>query len=114
MRVSKIFTKTTKTVPADEVSKNAQLLIQAGYIYKEMAGAYAYLPLGKKVLDNIIQIIREEMNAEGGNEISLTALQRKELWETSGRWSDDVMDVWFKTDLASGGQVGLAQLMKNR
>ncbi|MDN5835104.1 MAG: His/Gly/Thr/Pro-type tRNA ligase C-terminal domain-containing protein [bacterium] len=108
MRISKLFTKTTKSVPADEVSKNAQLLIQAGFIYKEMAGVYAYLPLGKKVLDNITQVVREEMNAVGGNEISLTALQRKDLWETSGRWSDEVMDVWFKTDLASGGQVGLA------
>ena len=121
MRVSQLFTKTRKEAPADEQAKNAQLLIRAGFIYKEMAGVYVYLPLGKRVLDNIIQIIREEMNAVGGNEISLTALQQKETWEASGRWSDEVMDVWFKTKLASGADLGLAptheepltKLMKN-
>lgn len=121
MRLSKIFTKTSKEAPADEVAKNAQLLIRAGFIYKEMAGVYTYLPLGKIVLDNIISIIREEMDLVGGNEISMTALQQKDTWEASGRWSDDVVDVWFKTKLASGSEVGLAptheepltQLMKN-
>lgn len=108
MRVSQLFTKTSKTAPADEVSKNAQLLIRAGFVYKEMAGVYTYLPLGKRVLDKIIQIIREEMNSVGGNEISLTALQQKDVWEASGRWSDEVMDVWFKTKLASGAELGLA------
>jgi prolyl-tRNA synthetase len=108
MKASQLFTKTSKTVPADETAKNAQLLIQAGFINKEMAGVYTYLPLGKIVLENIIQIIREEMNAVGGNEISLTALQQKDVWEASGRWNDDVMDVWFKTKLANGTEVGLA------
>ncbi len=121
MRITKLFTKTLKNAPADEVAKNAQLLIRAGYVYKEMAGVYAYLPLGKKVLENIIQVIREEMNAVGGNEISLTALQPSEVWQTSGRWDDNVMDVWFKTKLANGSELGLAptheepltKLMKN-
>ena len=121
MRVSKLFTKTSKTAPADEVAKNAQLLIRAGYIHKEMAGVYTYLPLGKIVLDKIVQIIREEMNAVGGVEMSLTALQKKDTWEISGRWDDEVMDVWFKTKLANGSEVGLAptheepltNLMKN-
>jgi prolyl-tRNA synthetase len=108
MRVSNLFTKTSKTAPADEVAKNAQLLIRAGFIYKEMAGVYAYLPLGKRVLDKIVQIIREEMDAIGGNELSLTALQQKDVWEASGRWDDSVMDVWFKTKLASGSELGLA------
>lgn len=108
MRISQLFTKTSKTAPADEVAKNAQLLIRAGFVYKEMAGVYAYLPLGKRVLDKIIQIIREEMDAIGGNEISLTALQPKDAWEASGRWSDEVMDVWFKTKLANGADLGLA------
>lgn len=108
MRVSHLFTKTLKNAPADEVAKNAQLLIRAGFVYKEMAGVYAYLPLGKKVLDNIIQIIREEMNAVGGNELSLTALQSSEVWKTSGRWDDKVLDVWFKTKLANGSELGLA------
>ncbi len=108
MRLSQLFTKTSRNVPADETAKNAQLLIQAGFINKEMAGVYAYLPLGKIVLDNIVQIIREEMNAIGGQEISLTALQGKEVWETSGRWSDEVVDVWFRTKLANGTELGLA------
>lgn len=107
MRLSTLFTKTRKQAPADEVSKNAQLLIRAGFIHKEMAGVYAYLPLGKKVLDNIVQAIREEMNSVGGNEVSLTALQRKEPWLASGRWSDDVMDVWFRTKLQNGTELGL-------
>lgn len=108
MRTSQLFTKTSKTAPADEEAKNAQLLIQAGYIYKEMAGVYAFLPLGKRVLDNIIQIIREEMDALGGNELSLTALQPKRVWEATGRWSDEVVDIWFKTKVASGQDAGLA------
>ena len=65
MRQSQLFTKTRKELPADEVSKNAQLLIRAGYIHKEMAGAYSYLPLGFRVLTKIVNIIREEMNATG-------------------------------------------------
>lgn len=121
MRLSNLFTKTSKTAPADEVAVNAQLLIRAGFVYKEMAGVYAYLPLGKRVLEKIIQIVREEMDAVGGNEISLTALQHKEAWEASGRWSDEVLDVWFKTKLATGAELGLAptheepltRLMKN-
>lgn len=108
MKISQLFTKTLKDAPADEVAKNAQLLIRAGFIYKEMAGVYTYLPLGKIVLNKIIDVIREEMNGIGGNEISLTALQSPDVWQTSGRWSDDVMDVWFKTKLADGKEIGLA------
>lgn len=62
MRQSQLFTKTRKEAPADETSKNAQLLIRAGYINKEMAGVYSYLPLGLKVLNKIQNIIRDEMN----------------------------------------------------
>lgn len=108
MKYTQLFTKTLKDAPADETAKNAQLLIRAGYIYKEMAGVYVYLPLGKMVLDKIISIIREEMNVIGGSEISLTALQPKGPWEATDRWSDEVMDVWFKTKLANGTELGLA------
>ena len=108
MKLSQMFTKTLRDAPSDEVAKNAQLLIRAGFVYKEMAGVYSYLPLGKQTLANITQIIREEMNAVGGNEISLTALQHKDTWEASGRWDDKVMDVWFKTKLANGTELGLA------
>lgn len=107
MKLSQNFTKTSKTAPADEQSESAKLLLRAGYIYKEMAGVYDYLPLGMRTLENIIQIIREEMNAIGGQELRMTALQPRDVWEASGRWSDDVMDVWFKTKLNAGGELGL-------
>ena len=108
MKASELFSKTSKTAPAEEVSKNASLLIQAGYIYKEMAGVYAFLPLGLKVLENIKQVIREEINAIGGQELTMTALQPKSVWDATGRWDDQVMDVWFKTELQAGGTLGLA------
>lgn len=108
MKQSQLFTKTLKEVPKDETSKNAQLLIRAGYIHKEMAGAYNFLPLGYRVLQNIIQIIREEIVAIGGQEVLLTSLQRKDLWSASERWDDSVIDVWFKTVLANKSEVGLA------
>jgi len=108
MRVSHLFTKTSKTVPADEVAKNAQLLIRAGFVYKVMAGVYAYTPLGLRVLENIKQIIREEMNAVNGQELIMTNLQPKETWETTTRWDDDIVDVWFKTKLKDETELGLA------
>jgi prolyl-tRNA synthetase len=108
MRQSQLFTKTRKEAPKDEVSKNAELLIRGGFIHKEMAGVYAYLPLGLRVLKKIEAIIREEMNALGGQEMLMTSLQEKTTWEKSGRWSDDVVDIWFKTMLKSGSELGLA------
>ena len=107
MKVSQLFTKTSKTAPADEVAKNAQLLIRAGYVYKEMAGAYAYLPLGLRVVEKIKQIIREEMDAVESNELIMTSLQRREIWEKTGRWNEDVVDIWFKTKLQDNTEVGL-------
>lgn len=106
MKQSRLFTKTRKEAPADEVSKNAQLLIRAGYVHKEMAGVYAYLPLGLKVLEKIKSIVRSEMNAIGGQELIMTTLQRKEIWERTGRWDDKTVDVWFKSELKAGGEVG--------
>ncbi len=107
MRVSKLFTKTLKNAPSDEVSKNAQLLIRAGFVYKEMAGAYAYLPLGIRVVEKIKQIVREEMDAIDSNELIMTSLQRKEIWDKTGRWSDETVDIWFKTRLKDDTEVGL-------
>ncbi len=107
MKLSQLFTKTSKTVPADETAKNAQLLIQAGFIHKEMAGVYSFLPLGLKVLNNIATIIREEMDAIGGQEILMPALQVKERYEATGRWDDTVVDDWFKTKLVNGAELGL-------
>lgn len=108
MKRSESFVKTLKEAPSDEVSRSAQLLLRAGYIYKEMAGVYDFLPLGRKVLNNIIDIIREEMIALGGQEVEMSSLQPKEAWVKSGRWDDAVVDDWFKTKLHAGGELGLA------
>src|SRR3989344_5866959 len=107
MRQSQLFTKTRHAAPKDEVAKNAQLLIRGGFIHKEMAGVYSYLPLGLRVLENIVRVIREEMNGIGGQEVTLTALQSPAIWKKSGRWADDAIDVWFKTELKGGGELGL-------
>ncbi|MBU6426818.1 prolyl-tRNA synthetase [Patescibacteria group bacterium] len=107
MRQSELFTKTRREAPKDEVAKNAQLLIRAGYIHKETAGAYSYLPLGLRVLNKIVGVIREEMNVIGGQEVLLTALQNKETWQASGRWDDKDLEIWFKTSLKGGGELGL-------
>lgn len=107
MRRSQSFIKTKKQAPADEQAHNAQLLIRGGYIHKEMAGVYSYLPMGKRVLDNIAQIVREEMNAIGTEEVQMSVLQPKELWEKTNRWDDNVIDNWFKTKLKSGAEVGV-------
>lgn len=107
MRQSQLFTKTSKNSPADEVAKNAQLLTRAGFIHKELAGVYVYTPLGLRVLDKIKQIIREEMNAVGGQEVQMSVLQPKEIWEKTGRWDDAKVDNWFKTKLANGTELGV-------
>ncbi|MFA7000128.1 MAG: aminoacyl--tRNA ligase-related protein [Candidatus Paceibacterota bacterium] len=108
MKQSQLFTKTKKESPADEVSLNAELLIKAGFINKEMAGVYSYLPLGLRVIKKIENIIREEMEAIGGQEVTLTALQEKDTWEPTNQWSDDQVDVWFKTKLKNETELGLA------
>lgn len=106
MRLSKNFTRTIKQAPADEVVRNAQLLIRAGYVHKTMAGVYSYLPLGLKVVENIKQIVREEMNKIDSQELVMSTLQSKELWQETGRWSDELVDVWFKSKLQDGTEVG--------
>lgn len=106
MKFSQNFTKTRKQAPADEVSRNAQLLSRAGFIHKEMAGVYAFLPLGLRVVEKIKDIIREEMNALGAQELIMTSLQPKEIWEQTDRWDDEKVDVWFKSKLKNGTEVG--------
>jgi prolyl-tRNA synthetase len=107
MRRSNSFIKTRRDAPADELSKNAQLLIRAGFIYKDSAGVYALLPLGLRVVENIKSIVREEMNDLGAAELLMTSLQRKEVWERTDRWDDEKVDVWFKSKLKNGTEVGL-------
>ncbi|MFA6340817.1 MAG: aminoacyl--tRNA ligase-related protein [Candidatus Paceibacterota bacterium] len=108
MLQSLLLTKTRKEGPKDEVSKNANLLIRAGFISKEMAGVYSYMPLGLLVMKKIEDIIRDEMNVIGGMEMKTSIMQSKEVWEKSGRWSDEVVNNWFKTKLKSGGEIGLS------
>lgn len=108
MLYSKLFSKTSKDVPADETSKNAQLLIRAGYIHKEMAGVYSFLPLGYRVLQNIIRVIREEMNREGASEILMSSLQDPNIWKKTNRWIDNKdVDAWFITKLKNDTELGL-------
>ena len=97
-----------RSAPKDEIAKNGVLLSRAGYIYKGLAGVYDYLPLGLRVIENIKGIVREELNALGCEEVLMSALQSPEPWEATGRFSDQEVDIWFKTELASGGLLGLA------
>ncbi len=108
MRLSKTFVKTLREAPKDETAKNGALLTRAGYVHKEMAGVYDFLPLGIRVIENIKNIIRDELNKLGCEELQMTALQNPEPWEKTGRFSDQAVDIWFKTNLASGGELGLA------
>lgn len=108
MRRTQLFTKTRKDTPADEVAKNAQLLIRAGFVHKEMAGVYSILPLGYRVLENIIAVVKEEMDSVGGVQMKTSALQSKEVWETTNRWDDEVVDNWFKTRLKNDTELGLS------
>ncbi|MEA3399155.1 MAG: aminoacyl--tRNA ligase-related protein [Patescibacteria group bacterium] len=108
MKQSQLFTKTKKENPADEVSLNAELLIKAGFIHKEMSGVYSYLPLGLRVLNKIEEVIRQEMNRIGGIEMKTSIFQNKDVWEKSNRWDDEIVDNWFKTKLKNGGEVGLS------
>lgn len=107
MRQSQLFTKTRKDAPKDEVSKNAQILTRAGFVHKEMAGVYSFLPLGLRVLNNVSNVIRSEMNAVGGQEVLMSSLQPKDIWEKTNRWDDAVVDAWFKTKLKDGADIGL-------
>lgn len=91
MRQSQLFTKTTKDTPKDEVSYNAQLLSRAGFVDKLMAGVYSYLPLGYLVLTKIENIVREEMNKIGGQELLMPALTPKEPWLKTDRWQYEEM-----------------------
>lgn len=108
MRLSKSFVKTLRTAPKDETARGAQFLVRAGFVHKELAGVYDYLPLGLRVLDNIKRIVRDELNKIGCQEILLSTLQNPEPWQKTDRWDIEKMDIWFRTKLAAGGELGLA------
>ncbi|MGB3922265.1 MAG: aminoacyl--tRNA ligase-related protein [Minisyncoccia bacterium] len=108
MRQSELFTKTRREAPKDEEAKNAKLLIRAGFINKEMAGVYDFLPLGLRVLNKIENLIREEMNKIGGQELSLAALQGEKNWKDTERWELGEDDIWFKAKRRGEQFLGLA------
>ena len=107
MKQSQLFGKTQREAPKDEVSANAKLLERGGFVYKTMAGVYDFLPLGWRVMDKINKVIREEMNAIGGQELFLTALQPKERWEKTNRW-EVMKDIMYQFKDHSGREIGLA------
>jgi len=105
MRMTEIFTKTQKTSPKDEESVNAKLLERAGFIQKLMAGVYTFLPLGLRVLNKIENIVREEMDKIGGQEVLMPALHPQDNWVTTGRWNG--FDALFKVESRSSGSYAL-------
>lgn len=107
MRQSKLFSKTKRETPKDEEAINAQLLARAGFVDKLMAGAYSYLPLGLRVLNNIANIVREEMNKLGSEEILMPTLHPKHIWETTGGWNS--IDVLFKIKSRTKKEYALGQ-----
>ena len=107
MKQSQLFTKTTKQISKEEVSLNAQLLQRAGFVEKLMAGAYTYSPLGLRVLRKIENIVREEMNKIGGQEVLMPMLHPKENWVTTGGW--DSIDILFKVPSRTEKEYALGQ-----
>lgn len=108
IKQAKLFGKTRREAPKDEVSTNAKLLIRAGFVEKSMSGVYTYLPLGLRVIKNIENIIREELNALGAQELLMPSFQSKEVWSKSGRWQDKVGGIMYQFKDSSGKDLGLA------
>jgi len=107
MKYSSLFAKTQKEAPHEADSANAKLLQQGGFINQLMAGAYSYLPLGLRVLKRIQNIIRDEMDAIGGQEVLLPALQPKEPWAATGRWDNPGPEIMFQFKGAGDRDMGL-------
>lgn len=106
MRQSTFFLKTQRESPKDEVAVNAQLLIRGGFINKLMAGVYTYLPLGFRVREKVMHIIREEMDAIGGNELLMPALHPRSVWDATNRW-EGLSKIMYQFKDHSGRDVGL-------
>lgn len=103
MRQSQLFTKVSRSAPKDEVALNAQLLERAGFVYKNSAGIYSFLPLGWRVIQKIVNIIHEEMDAIGGQEMQMPALVEKKYMEATGRWD---VNVGYKLQATSDKEPG--------
>ena len=113
MKLSKTFVKTFREVGKEETATNGKLLIQAGYISKEMAGVYTFLPLGLKVMENIKNIIREELNKIDCEEFQMTALQNPEPWQKTNRWDSEQMDI-LKPTSQLAANLGSPRLTKSQ
>lgn len=107
MRYSKSFAKTLRDAPKDATTVNHRLLTQAGFVEQLMAGVYTYLPLGLRVLTKIENIVRDEMNKLGGEEILMPVLHPKTNWEQTGGWSG--IDVLFKLKSRTDKEYALGQ-----
>jgi len=105
MRSSQLFGSTLKVAPADAETANAKYLIQGGFVDQEMAGVYTWLPLGLRALRKVEQVVREEMDALGAQELFMPSLQPKEYWETTNRWEG--VDVLFKLTSQTGREYAL-------
>ncbi len=106
MRQSKLFTKTRNTAPKDAVSASHKYLTQGGFIDMLMAGVYTYLPLGYRVIAKISDIVREEMNLMGAEEMLMPTLQPKGLWDETGRW-ESLQEIMYQFKDRSDKDVGL-------
>ncbi len=104
MRMSRLFLRTLRDDPADAEVDSHRLLVRAGYIRKVAAGVYSWLPLGHRVLRRVEQIVREEMDAAGAQEMLMPVLQSTELWESTGRLST-MEDVLFRLEAKGGSFV---------
>jgi len=107
MHQSELFTQIRREAPSDEMATNAELLIRAGFVHKELAGVYSYLPLGYRVLMKIANLVREEItHSLGAQEVLMSSLHPLENYQKTGR---DKIDVLFHTELSSGGELVLGQ-----
>src|SRR3989304_10485876 len=97
MRYSELFPKSVKREFKEDFSVNAKLLTKGGFIDQLMAGSYTLLPLGFRVVEKIKNIIREELNKTGAQELLMPLLHPREIWDQTGRWSDpDVKKIMYK------------------
>ena len=107
MRYSRLFIPTLKEAPAEAEAVSHKLMVRAGFVRQLAAGLYIYLPLGLRVMEKINRIIREEMNAIGGQEVTMPVLHPAEIWQQTGRW-DAIGDEMFRLKDRGGRDMCLA------
>ncbi len=98
MRMSKMYMPTLRETPSEAEIPSHQLLLRAGMIRKLVSGIYSYLPLGYRAIKKVEKVVREEMDAAGSQELLMSAIQPRELWEASGRWKNFGPEMWRLKD----------------